>query len=117
MPSDVRGRILRAGVAVLVAASGCTKAAPTAPTCETQNTGTVRFRNSTEDARIFHNVVWDGVQIVTRLAAQQTSEATTAVAGVAHTLVFRDATTSAVRCSQSTPILIRCQDRTISCAN
>lgn len=101
---------------VTLASSSCTQkaTAPTPMACETNNSGTIVFGNRSTSFN--YDIVWDGVRIITGLAPSATSQPITAAAGVAHTLQFRNASRSdAVACGAS-PILIRCQETSITCS-
>jgi hypothetical protein len=106
-------------VLLAVAAAACrSPKAPTPLACETNNTGTIRFGNrSPESSGRAYDIVWDGVRIFEKVAAGATSDPKEEAAGVAHTLTFRvSAGFSGIGCTGGTPILIRCQSQTITCA-
>ena len=87
---------------------------PTRMACEINNTAKLTFTNLSPHPQ---NIIWDGVQIFTRLAPSAISQPPTeATAGVAHTLVVRHSDTNAVNCSAQ-PILIRCQISELTCPN
>src|SRR5574340_991041 len=90
----------------VVAGCGSTKTpttpTPTIPSCQLNNTATVKFENRS-NSNATYDVIWDGSKTLT-LAPSQISEPRTVAAGVQHTLQFQ-ITNSGGRaaCSQSTP--------------
>lgn len=114
-------RRLAAVLPVLLMIASCGKDSPTvaptvpAPACQTNNTATVQFWNTSN--RADQDVVWDGVLIIRLLARGQRSEPPlVATAGVAHTVSFRQTGLATVACAQAAPILVQCTNQVITCA-
>lgn len=99
----------------VVGCSGKNPAAPAPiPACQTNNTATLTLSNtSTTNTTQTHTI--DGITAAT-LAPGQSSQPFTLAAGVAHTVTSKVTNTNAVACNPATPILIQCENRTISCS-
>jgi hypothetical protein len=91
----------------LVAACGENNAAPTptVPSCQANNTASVRFGNVTAATTL--DIYWDGLKVAT-LAAGQTSAPVVVSAAVAHRLDFVITNTTRLACVTSNPIPSQC---------
>lgn len=97
--------------------SGCgSPNAPLAPSCQTQNTASVSFHNTS--ASTTQNVLWDGIQTARLTPGRTSSPPLVVVAGIAHRMEFRDTANRVNRgCAVAMPILLRCEDQTFTCSN
>lgn len=81
--------------------------------CQINNTATLTLGNRSATAS--QTVVWDGSTLFT-LTPGQTAAPITVAAGVAHSLLFRVATTGANACSASAPVLAQCANSVFTCS-
>jgi len=106
----------------LFAVSGCTvdngtaleEPPPVVPLCQTNNTATVEFRN-TSNTNTTYDIVWDGSKL-TVVAPGQTSSKYTVAAGIQHTMVFKATNTNNNACTPSTPTFAQCSVNWLSCS-
>ena len=90
-----------------------TKTVNVAVACELNNTALVRFEN--RSAGTSYDIVWNGIRFATGLTPGQSTDRMTVAAGVAHTLRFQIANSSALACNQASPVLAQCSNQIYWC--
>jgi hypothetical protein len=88
---------------------------PPVPTCQSQNTALVQFRNRST-ANLTYDIIWDGSRLVT-VGPGQDSQKYTYAANVTHTLRFQFTNTNVLACNASAPVLTTCSDVFYSCGS
>jgi hypothetical protein len=114
--------LLVAAVTVAFTAGACTQNStsptpppPAAPSCQTNNTASIRFENRS-NTNTTYDVVWDGSKLTT-VAPGSISSSYPIAAGVQHTLQFKITNTNTPACSTSTPTLAQCESSTYWCTH
>jgi hypothetical protein len=98
--------------------TSCDKIDPTPPSdpvpreCEKYHTARVQFKNRSASNKTM-SIIWDGSTIAT-LSPFQDSQFFTVSSGK-HTLAFKISNSGSNGCSQSTPVIVECQDREFMC--